>query len=159
MARMQTDLLSPLSSPQLSVCGSVVKSMASCCSGCVHLLFLPLWACCCQIKPSTAPSDASSLKCVCAVTATFTCLRASPSIYSSPRLVPACLPISASPCLAVHFYGCPLICLVDCLLTCKINLGFNFWMSHAAILSCGLHSITTLKQRVSLTDFRNINIL
>ena len=62
--RLQTDPLSPLSSPRLSVCGSVVKSMASCCSGCVLLLFLSLWACCCQIKPSPAPSDASPLKCV-----------------------------------------------------------------------------------------------
>lgn len=33
-----------------------------CCSGCVLLLFLPLWAYCCQIKPSTAPSDASPIK-------------------------------------------------------------------------------------------------
>lgn len=38
---LQTNLLSPLTLVQLSVCGSVVKSMASCCSGCVLLLFLP----------------------------------------------------------------------------------------------------------------------
>lgn len=71
VGRLQTDLLPPLSSLRLSVCGSVVKSMASCCSGCVLLLFLPLWPCCCQIKPSTAPSD-GSLKCV--VANTFTSL-------------------------------------------------------------------------------------
>ncbi len=99
VGRLQTDLLSPFSSLRLSVYGSTVKSMVSCCSGCVLLLFLPLWACCCQIKPSTAPSDALSLKCV--VTKTFTCLSISLSISSSPRLVPACLPLSVSLCLAV----------------------------------------------------------
>lgn len=95
-----TDLLSPLSSVRRSVCGSVVKSMASCCSGCVLLLFLPLWAYCCQVKPSTAPSDASSLK-----SQLLRCL----AVYLLyPHLVPACLPISASPPrLAVYFLRLP----------------------------------------------------
>lgn len=108
----------------LSVSASVVKSMASCCSGCVLLQFIPLWTCCCQIKPSTAPSDCHSLQCIVTITLT----------YSS------CLSLTAL------------------LTTYKTNLGFNLWMSHAAISSCGQHSNHS-KTRSVASDCGNINIL
>lgn len=123
VGRLQTDLLSPLSSLRLSVYGSMVKSMVSCCSGCVLLPFLPLWACCCQIKPSTAPSDAFSLKCVVTKNSyllVYLTVHLLISSLGSSLLAPLCISLSGR---LVRF----LVCLVGGLLSsCKTNLIFNF---------------------------------
>lgn len=117
------------------------------------LQFLPLWTRCCQIKPSTAHSDASSIKCV--VTNTFTCLPISLSISS--RLLALLSSIFQSCCLFLWLPSYLLSWLSPYYL--QKNLGLNFCMSHAAILRCSQHPYYHSKAKHVVTDFRNINIL
>lgn len=111
--------LSPLTLVQLSVCGSVVKSMASCCSGCVLLLFLPpvglllpnqtfhssLW---CLL---TKVCDHKYIDLLAYLTAYLLISSPASSLLAHLSISPSCSLVNI------------LICLVVCLLTtCKQNL-------------------------------------
>lgn len=92
---LQTDLLSPLSSVLMSDCGSVVKSMASRCPGCVLPPVLP--PCGPSAVTSNRPQLPVTLPHWAARSRGYFCSSAvRPPISSSSRLLPASFPISAS---------------------------------------------------------------